>query len=479
VRAIAAGGNDSFALLADGTVMAWGDNEKGELGNGSTKLNSTVPVAVKGLSNVRALAAGGEFAVALLNSGALEAWGSDQYGQLANAGVEEESNVPVPVSGVSGASAIAAGATHALALLGDGTVMAWGEDNYGELGNGVFQAKQQTPVSVGGLSGVTAVSAGGQDSAALLSSGSVMTWGIDNWGQLGDGASGSPSALPVSVTGVHRVAAIAAGGAHMVAFGEPIPLVTALSPTRGPTAGGTSVAISGENFEAPASVKFGTAEATSVTVNSPTSMTATAPPGSGTVAVSVTTPAGTSPPVAADHYTYVPPPQISKLSPKTGTVAGGTAVTITGANFTGATKVKFGSLPASSYTVNSSTSITAIAPAEPAAAVQVSVSTEFGSSAATSNDIYKFAPVISSLTPNAGPTAGATRVTVTGVGFAPGTTATKFKFGTTAVKSASCASSSECTIVAPAHEAGTIEVKVTVNKVSGLKNPAGADFTYS
>ena len=479
VRAIAAGGDDSFALLASGSVMAWGNDEKGELGNGSTKPSSTVPVAVKGLSSVSALAAGGEFALALLGSGSADAWGSDQYGQLANAGVEEESNVPVPVSGVSGASAIAAGATHALALLSNGTVMAWGEDADGELGNGVFQAKHETPVPVGGLSGVTAISAGGQDSAALLSSGSVMTWGIDNWGQLGDGLTGGPSAVPVSVAGVRKVAAIAAGGLHMVAYGEPIPVLTALSPSRGPLAGGNSVTISGDNFEAPASVKFGTAEATNVTVNSPTSITATAPAGSGTVTVAVTTPAGSSSPVAADHYTYMPPPQVTKLSPKTGTVAGGTAVTITGANFTGVTEVKFGSMQASSYTVTSSSSITATTPTESAAAVQVSVTTEFGTSGATSSDVYKFAPVISSLTPNGGPTAGGTSVTVRGVGFVPGTTGTKFKFGTAAGKSVSCASGSECTVVAPAHEAGTIEVSATVNKVNSLKNPAGDDYTYS
>jgi hypothetical protein len=69
-------------------------------------------------------------------------------------------------------------------------------------------------------------------------------------------------------------------------------------------------------------------------------------------------------------------------------------------------------------------------------------------------------------------------VTVTGVGFAPGATATKFKFGTTAVRSVSCASSTECTVLAPAHEAATVEVAAIVNKVKSLKNPSGDDFTY-
>jgi alpha-tubulin suppressor-like RCC1 family protein len=479
VRAIAAGGNDSFALLSSGTVMAWGDNEHGELGDGSIKPISSVPVAVKHLSGVKALAAGSDFALALLSSGTVQAWGANQFGQLANSGAEEESNLPVPANGLSGVGSIAAGAEHALALLSNGTVMAWGEGSNGQLGNGTFKLRQETPTAVGGLSGVAAISAGGGDSAALLATGGVMAWGLDNWGQLGHGAAGGPSAVPVSVEGVTKVAAVSVGGLHIVAYGEPIPVLTGLSPNRGATAGGTSVTISGDNFEAGSTVKFGAVEATGVTFNSSTSITATAPAGTGTVNVTVTTPSGTSPVVAADRFTYVPAPQLSKLAPKTGSAAGGTTVTITGANFTGVTAVSFGGVPASSFIVNSSTTITAVTPAEAPAAVHVAVTTEFGTTPVTAADVYKFASVITSLAPNAGPAAGGSSVTVTGVGFAPGTTATKFKFGTTAAKSASCASSTECTVLAPAHVAGTVEVKALVNKVASLKNTEGAAYTYS
>jgi hypothetical protein len=476
VRAIAAGGNDSFALMSNGTVMSWGDNELGELGDGTNKLLSSVPVAVKRISGVKAIAAGGDFALALLSGGMVQAWGSNQFGQLANSGAEEESNLPVPASSLANVAAIAAGSTHALALLSGATVMAWGEDSSGQLGNGVFKLRQEIPVEVPGLTGVSSISAGGSDSAALLSAGSVMAWGLNSWGQLGHGAAGASSAVPVSVEGVRKVAAIAAGGIHMVAYGEPIPIVTGLAPSHGTTAGGTSVTISGDNFEAGSTVKFGTVEATSVTVASSTSITATAPAGTGTVNVTVTTTAGTSPPVPADRFTYVSPPQLTKISPKTGSVAGGTAVTITGANFVG---VSFGLVPATSFIVKSSTTITAVAPAESAGAAQISVTTESGTTAPSSADIYKFAPVINSLTPSSGSTAGGVSVTVTGVGFAPGSTGTKFKFGTTAAKSASCASSTECTVLAPAHEAATVEVRATVNKVLSLANPAGDDFTYS
>jgi alpha-tubulin suppressor-like RCC1 family protein len=480
VRAIAAGANHSLALMSSGAVMAWGEDESGQLGNGTTKPMSAVPVTVKGLTGATAISGGGEFSLALTNKGTVEAWGSDGFGQLGSPGFEEtSSDVPIVVSGLSGVTAIDAGAQHGLALLSAGTVMAWGEDSYGELGNGTIKARQDTPVAVSGLSGVTTITAGGQDSAALLGTGGVMTWGINKSGTLGNGVTGGPSAVPVSVVGVTKVASVSAGGFHMVAYGEPIPVVTGISPNRGPLAGGTSVTISGANLAGATAVKFGAVEASSFTVNSSTSITASAPAGTGTVDVKVTTPSGTSPPISADRFSYIPPPQITKLVPKTGAVAGGSSVTITGSNFIGVTGVKFGATAASSFTVNSSTSITAVTPAEPAGAVQVSVTTEYGATAAVSADVYKFAPTVTAVSPNGGPVAGGLSVTVTGTGFAPGTTGTKFTFGSTKATSVSCASSTECTLLSPAHAAGTVEVSAIVNKVSSLKEPPGDDFTYS
>jgi hypothetical protein len=357
--------------------------------------------------------------------------------------------------------------------------MAWGEDTYGELGNGIFKARQDTPVAVSGISGATSITAGGQDSAALLAGGGAMAWGINKSGTLGNGSTGSPSALPVMVEGVTKVASVSAGSFHMVAYGEPIPVVTGVSPNRGPGAGGISVTISGADLGGATAVKFGTVEATGVTVNSSSSITATAPAGTGTVDVRVTTPAGTSPPSTGDRFSYIPPPAVTKLAPKSGPVAGGTSVTITGSSFTGVTAVNFGAVAASSFKVNSSTSITAVTAAAAAGAVHVSVMTEFGTSASTSADSFKFAPTVTAVSPNTGPVAGGTSVTVTGAGFAPGTTETKFSFGTTKAKSVSCASSTECTMLAPAHAAGTVEVLATVNKVSSLKQPPGDNFTYS
>ena len=140
--------------------------------------------------------------------------------------------------------------------------------------------------------------------------------------------------------------------------------VTGISPTAGPTAGSTTVTITGTGFTGAAAVKFGTTNATSYTVNSSTQITATAPSGSaGTVDIKVTTVGGTSTTSGSDQYTYAAAPTITTLSPTAGPTAGGTSVTITGTNFIDVTTVEFGSTNATSYTVNSSTQITATSPA--------------------------------------------------------------------------------------------------------------------
>jgi alpha-tubulin suppressor-like RCC1 family protein len=226
VAAVAAGSDHSLALLSNGTVMAWGGNGNGQLGNGS-ETKSTVPVAVSGLTGVTAIAAGSSFSLALLSDGTVMAWGNNGNGQLGN-GSETSSNVPVAVSGLSGASAISAGSIYGLALLSNGTAMAWGENSAGQLGNGTTTGSD-VPVAVSGLSGVSAISAGGRQSLALLGNGTVMAWGYNGDGQLGDGSStgpetcGEPATLPcartpVAVSKLSGVSAVDAGEQYDLAL---------------------------------------------------------------------------------------------------------------------------------------------------------------------------------------------------------------------------------------------------------------------
>jgi hypothetical protein len=474
-KAIAAGTADGFAVLSSGSVMAWGADEAGQLGNGTVKEFGATPVTVKNLTAATAVAAGADFALALLSNGTLEGWGSNLDGQLANPEAEESSAVPVPVGGVTGASSIAAGEGFALALV-KGSVLTWGENNDGQLGDGTSGKADEVPTAVTGLSGASAIAAGADHALALLTAGGVQAWGRNTWGALGDGTTGQPSDVPVAVSGLARAAAVAAGGLWSLADGEPIPAVSGLLPTSGPGGGGNAVTISGVNFQEVSAVTFGTANARSFEVESPTTISAVAPAGTGTVDVHVTTPAGTSSKAMADRYTYVPAPAIKKLTPTSGSLEGGETVTITGTALEGATEVEFGSTPAESFKVVSATTVTAVAPRQPLGTVEVTVTTPYGTSPLTTKDRFKYLPVVEAVSPGSGETG--TVVTITGAGFALGSTATIVKFGSVRAKGVECTSTTTCTAPAPKHAAGTVQIAVTVDALTSAKDPPADEFTY-
>jgi hypothetical protein len=169
-------------------------------------------------------------------------------------------------------------------------------------------------------------------------------------------------------------------------------------------------------------------------------------------------------------------PTVTAVSPKSGSAAGGTLVKITGTALTGATAVMFGSAEAH-ILANSNTSISVEAPAARVGAVNVTVTTAGGTSAITSKDRFSYLPTVTGISPNSG--AGGTSVTVTGTGFALGKTATVFKFGPAKATSVECTSTTECTVVSPAHAAGIVDVKATVNKITSATSRPADEFTYS
>jgi alpha-tubulin suppressor-like RCC1 family protein len=196
ITAISAGVFNTVALKNDRTVLAWGLNSSGQLGDGTTT-DSDTPVPVSGLINVIAISAGESYAVALKNDGTVWAWGSNGYGQLGD-GSTIEKHTPVPVSGLTGIiTAISAGELHTVALKNDGTVWAWGRNNYGQLGDGTT-TDSDTPVQASGLTGITAIAAGESHTVALKNDGTLWAWGRNNYGQLGDGTT-TDSDTPVQV----------------------------------------------------------------------------------------------------------------------------------------------------------------------------------------------------------------------------------------------------------------------------------------
>ncbi len=211
VKAVSAGETHSLALLSNGTVLAWGENVYGELGDGSTGGYSDVPVTVTGLAGntVVEVAAGAEFSLARLSSGMVMAWGDNEDGELGD-GTTTDSATPVQVKGLTGATHIAAGFDFGLAVLSDTMLEAWGSDAYGQLGNGAVGAGSTTPVLVcdfeygrqqgpgcpadyPDLGGVEAIAAGGSHSLVLIPAGGnpiiygfALAWGDNEAGELGD-----------------------------------------------------------------------------------------------------------------------------------------------------------------------------------------------------------------------------------------------------------------------------------------------------
>ncbi len=448
VVAIAAGGNNALALLSNGTVVAWGERHD-------------VPVAVSGLSEVSAIAAGEFYGLALLKNGTVMAWGDDESGQLGNGTHAEDVHIPGAVCAVgekapcsqdlSEVTAVAAGEKHALALLGNGTVVAWGFNGSGQLGNGTT-TESDVPVEVSGLTGATAISGGDFYSLALLNNGTVMAWGDNTESQLGNGTKTS-SDVPVAVSGLSSATAIAAGYQHGLAASA-APLITKVEPPFGAGAGGTSVTITGVGFTGASEVKFGSTGAASFNVESETSITAVSPPGKGTVDVTVTTPGGTSALSPTDKFVYGA--SVTKVEPDEGAMAGGTPVTITGVGFTEASEVKFGSTGAASFKVESETSIAAVSPPGKGT-VDVTVTTPDGTSPTSAADQFSYAPTVTEVTPGSGEESGGTSVQITGTNF---TGATAVKFGSTNAASFNVESETSIKAVSPSGK-GTVDVTVT------------------
>ncbi len=182
-------------MKSDGTVWAWGSNAHGEVGNGAFQPSGVpAPSQVIGLDNIIAVSAGAYHGIALKRDGTVWSWGANFDGQLGDGSVSAASPfgkaLPVQVSGLTDVVAIAAGGVHSIAARRDGTVWTWGDNLYGQLGNGTFSthgSAQPLPVKVSGVASVVEVSGGYYHSLALKIDGTIWAWGRDWYGELGDG----------------------------------------------------------------------------------------------------------------------------------------------------------------------------------------------------------------------------------------------------------------------------------------------------
>lgn len=210
---IAAGTSHNCAALRGGSVSCWGYNFRGQLGNGNTTTSAT-PVSVTGITDAIAVAAGGDHSCALRSNGAIKCWGYNGDGELGHGGNEFYLTSPVDVAGIATATAISARHLHTCALLSTNTVKCWGRNSDGQLGDGTYTSPRRTPVDVLGLANVARISAGWLHSCATLGSGGVVCWGSNTYGMLGTGNTTASNTYVSAYSTMTGSTAIAAGEQH-------------------------------------------------------------------------------------------------------------------------------------------------------------------------------------------------------------------------------------------------------------------------
>lgn len=384
--------NHTIALKADGTVVSFGSNSSGELGIGVTGGNRTSPVLVNGLSNVVAISTKSDFNLALKGDGTVVSWGSNLSGELGN-GTTIKANTPTLIPGLTNIVAISAGANHSLALRSDGRVLAWGGNASGQVGNN-STANQTTPVVLSGLSQVVAIASGSLTSFALKRDGTMMAWGDNDNYEIGNSSVNLVSLTPVNVTGLSGIVAIAPSmalkengqvyrwGQNNVGqvgngtnFNQRLPIaISELADVR-------EIAWSFEH--AFAIKKDGTLLAWGYNGNLAL--------GFGEVQDTIFYPT----PVArlADvkriftgaywhSLAFIAPPQISLVNPSKGTELGGTKVVIQGKNFFQNSKVYFAGVSATQLQIDSVGVLSAVSPTGVAGNVALTVTNHAGSSIA-------------------------------------------------------------------------------------------------
>jgi len=224
--AVGGGNEHTCALLASGGVACWGENRDGQLHDGTTT-DRMRAVSVNGVHDGVALAVGFDHACVVRAGGTVACWGANNLAQLGDVTVEPRTRLVEPI-GLRGAVAIAAGGGHSCALISDGTVRCWGANHSGQIGTGfVSEADpiEEVPATVVDIATAVAISAGGHHNCALLGDGTIRCWGYDNVGQLGFGGESAiemkdrAHPVPVEVIGIRDAVAVSASpNAHTCAL---------------------------------------------------------------------------------------------------------------------------------------------------------------------------------------------------------------------------------------------------------------------
>lgn len=215
-RSIATGYNQSF-IIRNEEVWTWGRNAYGLLGDGTTVESRYSASVIDHFEDVVTISAGLNHNMALKSDGTVWSWGSNLEGQLGD-GTTTNQTMPTKIENLNNIVAVAAGYNHSMALQSDGTVWIWGQNQYGQLGNDTTTARFN-PEPIAGLKNIIAIAAGKNFSMALESDGSVWAWGDNQYGQIGAGhISITYSLIPNKVVNLSEIVSIQAGEYHSVAL---------------------------------------------------------------------------------------------------------------------------------------------------------------------------------------------------------------------------------------------------------------------
>ena len=376
---------------------------------------------------------------------------------------------PATTAGLVDVTVTTAGGTSAAAASDQFTLVAAPTVSNVSPNSGTTDGGTSVTITGTGFTGATAVNFGANPAGFTVNNDTSVT--------AVSPLAGAPDPVDITVTTLGGTSATSTADLFSYTTSPFAPVVSKVTPNFGSPAGGTPVTITGTNFSGTTEVDFGGTPVASFVVNaSGTAITATAPPEVGTgiqsVDVTVSGPNGTSPFAPSDKYAYVPP-VVTKVTPAAGSAGGQTKVGIAGKYLSGATAVTFGGVPAASFTVNATgTLISAITPPEAnlgVLSVDVGVATAAGTGTLSGAFTYA-APIVTSISPTAGPAVGGTTVTIHGVNLYGTTTVT---FGTASATILTMTGTTLTVRTPP----GVGTVTVTVTTTAGTGSLASA-FTY-
>jgi len=504
IKSMDVGYINGCAIASDDQAYCWGYNVRGQIGNNSTT-QSTVPAAVSTAGvlagkTIKSIAITLYHTCAIASDDQAYCWG-ENGGKLGN-NSSAQSNVPVAVttSGVLAGKSIktiAPGYSHTCALTTDNGAYCWGTGDEGQLG---YSSNNSTlvPVAItssGALAGKTINSLYGAewDACVITTEGKGYCWGRNTDGQLGNGTTTvSNTPTPIDMSGVltgKTITSISGSYYHTCAQASDNQAYCWGTNGNGKLGNNSladsyvPVAVSNVSIPKQMTISIGGSLATNVQILSPTQMTAVTPAHTAGMTNVVATSYDDQVVTKSNAYTYVTPPAASSISPTTGSVSGGDTITISGSGFSGNLKVKINGVYSPSVSVVNDTTLTFVTPVSATPGVySVVVEDDYGQTSTVSNAFtYRLPdPVLTSISPTAGPMGGSTTITITGTGFVnnpDGATWYRVSVGGVSASNIAYVNSTTLTAVTPA---GTIGIKdVAVSSSYTYTVTLANSYTYN